>query len=121
MTKDFLKEVLAGEKQLLKKSEVNEITVPKYDEISVTALYPHFAKDEEFLSYFPSKYPKGKGPPRKYFFNVLNTLHPEYLQQVMDHANKQRMTSEGEGIQRQSIKMSQYWEEKLRSMPYLSQ
>ena len=73
------------------------------------------------MSFFPDKYLKGKGPPREYFFNILNTLHPDYLQQVMAHAAKQRMSSEGEGMQRESIKMSQYWEEQLKSMPYLSQ
>ena len=40
------------------------------------------------MSYFPDKYPKGKGPPRDYFFNVLNTLHTDYLAQVMAHANQ---------------------------------
>ena len=103
MNKDFLKEVLAGKKQLMKKSEVQEVTVPKYDELSVTNLYPMFAKDAEMMSYFPSKYPKGKGAPRKYFFDILNTLHPDYLQQVMSHACKQRMTSEGERMARESI------------------
>ena len=85
------------------------------------SLYPQFAKDDKFMSYFPSTYPKGKGPPRDYFFNVLNTLHAEYLQQVMAHAAKQRMTSEGENMQRESIKMSEFWQEQLRAMPYLSQ
>ena len=37
------------------------------------------------MRYFPSTYPKGKGPPRDYFFNVLNTLHPEYLTKIMAH------------------------------------
>ena len=73
------------------------------------------------MKYFPDKYPAGKGPPRDYFFNVLNTLHPDYLAQVMSHANRQRMTSEGEGMQRESIRISEFWEEQLRSMPYLSQ
>ena len=54
--------------------------MPKYEELSVKALYPQFTKDVRFISYFPDKYPKGKGPPRDYFFNVLNTLHPDYLQ-----------------------------------------
>ena len=45
MTKDFLKQVFAGEKQLMKKEDVKEITVPKYDELSVQALYPQFLKD----------------------------------------------------------------------------
>ena len=50
------------------------------------------------MQYFPDKYPKGKGPPHEYFFNILNTLHPDYLSQVMVHAYNQRMTTEGEAM-----------------------
>ena len=72
------------------------------------------------MSYFPDVYPKGKSAPREYFFNILNTLHPDYLQQVMAHANKQRMTAEGEGMKKESIQISQFWEEQLKAMPYLT-
>ena len=70
--------------------------------------------------YFPDKYPKDKGPPREYFFNILNTVHPNYLGQIMAHANQQRHTTAGENMKKESIKMSQYWLEQLASMPYLS-
>jgi hypothetical protein len=93
---DFLKAVLAGKKQLLKKIDINPIQVPHYDELSVKALYPQFKKDAEMMAYFPDSYPAGKGPPREYFFNVLHTIHPEYLGQVLVHANKQRMTMKEE-------------------------
>ena len=72
------------------------------------------------MSFFPDVYPKNKGPPREYFFNILNTIHPDYLHQVLMHANKQRMSSEGEQMKKQSIEISEYWEEQLRQMPYLS-
>ena len=97
MTKDFLRELLSGQKQLMKKAEVRAVQVPMYDELSVRRLWPEMRKDPIFLSYFPSKYPKDKGPPREYFFNVLNTLHPEYLQQLMGHANQERMAAGGLG------------------------
>jgi hypothetical protein len=84
-------------------------------------LWPQFSKDENFTKYFANTYPKGKGPPRDYFFNVLNTIHPEYLQNVLLHAAKQRHTSEGEGMKRESIEISEFWQEQLKSMPYLSQ
>ena len=45
INKDFLKEVFAGKKQLLRKQEVSYITVPQYDEISVKALWPELKKD----------------------------------------------------------------------------
>ena len=96
INKDFMKAVLAGQKDLLKKDQVKEITVPKYDELSVKSIYPMFKKDAQMMKYFPDIYPKGKGPPRDYFFNILNTIHPDYLQQIMGHAAKQRMTAEGE-------------------------
>ena len=66
------------------------------------------------MSFFPDKYPKDKGPPREYFFNILNTIHPTYLANIMQHANKQRMTTEGEEMQKQSIQISEFWEEQLR-------
>ena len=71
--------ILAGKKNLLKKKEVQEIKVPKYEELSVKTLYPQFTKDPEMMQFFPDEYPEGKGPPRTYFFNVLNTVHPDYL------------------------------------------
>ena len=80
INKDFLKDVLAGNKSLIKKAEVQRVTVPHYDELSVKNLWPNFNKDVEFLQYFPDKYPVGKGPPRQYFFDILNTVHPEYLE-----------------------------------------
>ena len=40
VTKDHLKAVLKGDKQLLKKAEVKYITVPMYEELSVKAIYP---------------------------------------------------------------------------------
>ena len=94
--------------------------VPHYDELSVRRLWPEMRKDADFLAYFPTKYPKDKGPPRDYFFNLLNTLYPEYLQQLMTHANKERMEAGGVGQQNESIKISQFWEEELKAMPYLS-
>ena len=72
------------------------------------------------MAYFPSTYPKGKSAPRDYFFNILNTIHPDYLAQVMAHANKQRMSAEGEAQAAQRIQISEYWQEQLASMPYLS-
>ena len=38
----------------------------------------------------------------------------------MSHANKQRMTLEGERMKNEAIDITQYWEEQLAAMPYLS-
>ena len=104
----------------MKKTDVQKIAVPHYDELSVKALWPDVKKDAEFTKYFPDTYPPGRGPPRQYFFDILNTLQPEYLQRVLKHANEQRMGAEGADQKEETIAISKCWEEELKSMPYLS-
>ena len=67
------------------------------------ALWPQFADDDLLVRYFPDEYPIGKGPPREYFFNILHTLYPEFLQKLLNHAHEQRMTAGGERGQAESI------------------
>ena len=120
INKDFLKQVLADQKQLIKKQDVSYIEVPHYEELAVKNLYPQFAGDDLFTRYFPDEYPVGKGPPREYFFNVLHTLYPEFLQRMLTHAHDQRMTASGQRGQEEAIQISEFWEEQLKAMPYLS-
>ena len=80
--------MLAEEKQLLFKSEVAFINVPRYEELSVKALWPQLSEDQDIAKYFPDEYRVGKGPGRDYFFNVVNTVQPDFLKRMVDHANK---------------------------------
>ena len=38
----------------------------------------------------------------------------------MHHANEQRMAAFGKGQEHEKISISQYWEQELKSMPYLT-
>ena len=76
--KDFLKLVFAGKKQLLDMNEVTRVNVPAYDELSVANLWPEVSQDPEFMKFMPDSFPKGKNYDRKYFFNILNTVHHQY-------------------------------------------
>ena len=61
-----------------------------YDEVSVRKVWL-FAKEDAALSfYFPDIYKKDRYPDRDFFFNVLNTLYPDYLKSVIQHANRVR-------------------------------
>ena len=92
LNKDFLKEVFADKKRLLKLKEVKWINVPLYDELSVAKLWPLMQDDTNFMLYMPSKLPKGRSPDRTYFFNIMNTLYENYVASIIEHANKQRNT-----------------------------
>ena len=58
MNKDFLKEVFAEDKALLKLNQVSRINVPLYDELSVANIWPMMKSDEKFMMYFPPKMAK---------------------------------------------------------------
>ena len=45
VNKDFLREVFAGRKRLIKKMNVQQIHVPNYDELSVTNLWKELKDD----------------------------------------------------------------------------
>ena len=79
MNKDFLKDVFANRKKLLKTDEVRVITVPRYDELSVKNLYDKLKSDEELMVYMPTNLAKSWTIDRSYFHNVLNTVRPEIL------------------------------------------
>ena len=76
INKDFLKEVFAGRKHLIPQAQVRPVVVPKYDELSVRALYKDVMAQPEMAKYFPTAPSDKHFPDREYFFNVLNTSEP---------------------------------------------
>ena len=88
INKDFLKDVLAEKKHLLRLDQVKWINVPLYDELSLKNLGPQMCNDDQFTQFFPDNMPKGRSIDRTYFFNVLNTIHPEYTQSIVKYAEE---------------------------------
>ena len=104
----------------MKKKHVDFIHVPHWDELSVKKLWKDMQTDAQFKLYFQDEYTKDKGPCREYFFNILNTIYPDYLQTVMAHASKQRFTVAGEDAKKHAIKATDEWHEALKNLPFKS-
>lgn len=49
INKDFLKEVFVKKKSLMPLHMVKRVNVPRYDELSVTNIFPHLKNDAEFM------------------------------------------------------------------------
>ena len=62
----------------------------------MSKLWLDMKKDADFAIYFQDDYPNARGPCREYFFNILNTIYPEYLSKIMSHAAKERFAVEGQ-------------------------
>ena len=120
LNKDFLKEVFIEEKSLLRLDQVKWINAPLYDELSVINLWPMMKNDEDFQRFFPSKMAKGRVPDREYFFNVLNTFHQKYVEQIIRHANEQRNSVSNDAIAKEAIEVSDDWWQALNAVPFIS-
>ena len=59
-TREFAKDVLRGDKKMLKLADRKEIAVVRYDELSVKSLYKDLIALPGMPQYFPNKYPKGR-------------------------------------------------------------
>ena len=101
-------------------SDVKLVVVPNYDELSVKNLWPHMKGIEQFMRYFPDKIPQGRLPARDYFFNVMNTLNPGYVQSLIKHASEQRHSASDFNMEKESIAISAKMLEQLNALPYVS-
>ena len=60
--------------------------IPKYDELSVANLIADAMKQPELAKFFPEQKSKADTPDRVYFFIILNTVDPDYVQSLLKHA-----------------------------------
>ena len=94
--------------------------MPLFDELSVINIWPMTKEDKQFMKYFPQKLPKGRVPDREYFFNILNTLYPGYVQEIIRHANAQRNSVSNDAQARETIEVSDKWWDALNAVPFIS-
>jgi hypothetical protein len=95
-TKDFIKDIFAGKKSLMKLGAVKMVSVKKYDEISVKVLYSNLVGLPNMAQYFPDKYSKGRQCDRDYLFNIAQSNHPDVMKELLDYAHKHRHDINGE-------------------------
>lgn len=70
-TVHFLREVLAGRKQLIKLKDLHPVHVPRMKEFDFGTLYEYAMRDEQIRRYLPEPTAKGKSTcSRKFLFNV---------------------------------------------------
>jgi hypothetical protein len=119
-TKDFIKDIFAGKKSLMKLSAVKMVSVKKYDEISVKALYSKLVGLPNMAKYFPDKYCKGRQCDRDYLFNIAQSIHPDVMKELIDYAHKHRHDISGEKQAQEAVLATPEWLQELKSMPYFS-
>jgi hypothetical protein len=59
-------------------------------------------------------------PPREFFFNIINTVQPDYLAALIKHAHGQRFNNQGEEEKKERIEITEEWKNKLLDHPFYS-
>ena len=64
--------------------------LPRVKELSMKNIWPEFANDKEFCSYFPDS-DDVRPPPRLYFFQLLLALRPNAYKALIKESKSARM------------------------------
>ena len=107
--------------KVLKQTQVQHMVVPKYEELSVKNLYKDALQDPEISPYLPSSEQSAKKlPERDFFFNIIGTIKPDYLKQIINESNKNRNVIEYQKIEKDYIMIDDPWLDELTKDPYYS-
>ena len=101
-------------------SEVRFCSPSCYDELGVKALYDKVKSRPGMAELLPDKFPLGRQCDKSYLYNCWNTLYPQEVKAVIDHANSQRYSVDNDKVKENSIMLSSHWKDELESQPFIS-
>ncbi len=104
----------------MKMADVVPVNVPLYQEINVQDVQQMFSSHKGFMMHLPDRMAKGRQIDRTYFFNVLNTLESEKVQQIIRHAQVARNVAQDEEQKLETIQISEEWVKELKEIPFKS-
>lgn len=104
-----MKLVFAGKKDLIPQSQIRPITVPRYDELSVSGLIKDAMANSDLAKFFQDQKTLADLPDREFFFNVLNTIEPEYLSALIRHAQSLRFNNLAKDENPNIIQINDFW------------
>ena len=120
VNKDFLKHKFAGNKQLVPRNQIRPIEVPHYDELSVEALVKDVTTIPDLSKFSPKQKTPSNRRDREYFFNILNTVVPDYLSALIRHLQSLRLGSGAPSKEENIIEVNEHWRKELEASPYYS-
>jgi hypothetical protein len=94
--------------------------VTRYDELSVANLIKEVMANKDFAKFFPDQRSRSDLPEREYFFNIINTIEPDYLFSLIKHAKNLRFANSNPDENKDIIEVNEFWRKELEASPYFS-
>ena len=119
VTHDDLKGFMNDTKPIMKQSDVRHVKMPQLDEISTARIFPLFKNDPVLMAYLPSHSSENRLPPHDFFFDILNTLYPEYVYDAKRKALDLRHLDDANNKD-QTVLITEEWYKDMMDMPFKS-
>ena len=116
-----MQEILSNQKRFFYKNNVRSLRVPLWPELSVAKIWLEADKLSTFKHYMPSDWDGGNKVERPFFWTILITLAPEYVEHLIIDCRKQRLLAAQEkSLASRPINITPNWVEPLLSQPFMS-
>ena len=107
-----MQEILSNRKRHFRKYEHKHVKLPLWPELSIARMWPEAHKLPRMAEYLPSEW--GLANPKKiernWFFGVVTSLAPEYIEMVVLDIRSQRINQQaGRVVQPSTITVSNEW------------
>ena len=93
--------------------------MPQYDELGVRRVWPVVKADANVARHLPDMTSEGALPEREFFWDVLATLCPDFVREIVRKANTDRNVAEGRD-EAQTIVCHPDFADELRDTPFIS-
>lgn len=90
-TEDFLDQVSSGRKKFILSTHVLRVRVPKFPEFNADNCYKAWCTFPDFAFVLPDSKKRIRNVDRDFFFNVVNTMYPGVIQELVDKAKTKRV------------------------------
>ena len=104
--------ILTTKKRFFRKYEQRNLKLPLWPELSIARVWPEATQLPRFNEYVPNEWSLAspKKIERDFFFGVLISLAPEYVEQLILDIRSQRIEQNaGKVVQQQAINVSHEW------------
>ncbi len=75
---------------MLKTADLTLLNVPPYEELAVVKIFDQVKNDKAIISHLNYYSDVKELPDHEFFYTILGSLQPEYVQGLISHANRLR-------------------------------
>jgi len=86
----FIQQVSRKEKKIMKQTQVVQAYIPNWPELGVRKMWPQAMQIPEFGLYMPDDWTSTEKTERRYFYGILCTLAPDFVEDSISGARLDR-------------------------------